>query len=1175
MQNFIHLRCHTNYSVGEGCLNISNIAKLCEKNNFPAIAMTDTGNMFAAREFSYKLSGVGIQPIIGFQLETFINHNNKKIEGNLVFLAKNEQGYKNLLKIHDKAYQYKSEHNLDKVIIPLETILQYSSDVVCLSGGFDGFLANCINENAQDDVIEKLKEAYKSDLYIELNRFFEKADKDLEPKFLNLAKIHNIPIVATNNVVFGLKEEYESADILCCIGQGVTQREKNRKIAIIEAYFKSADQMVELFKDLPEAIENTVNIAKKCCFFVEKQPLSLPQFSEDEVNLIIAESNEGLQFRLNHEVYPRHKLEGSTQSEEEIAKEYQARLDFELDVIVKMGFCGYFLIVSDFIKWSKDHDIPVGPGRGSGAGSLVAWCLKITDVDPIQFSLLFERFLNPERISMPDFDIDFCQDGRDRVIQYVRDKYGEDKVSHIITFGTLQTKAAIKDVGRVMGMPYGEVDGITKKIPHSAPSNPMTITRLLTEPGAVLDEINDKEHIKHLFDIALKLEGLYRNISTHAAGVVISRDPLNEVAPLFYDAGSTLPSVGFSMKYIEDVGLVKFDFLALKTLTIINNAVKLIKKQTGDDLDMLIIPYKDEGIKNLLSSGETLGVFQLESRGMTEVIKQLRPDRIEDIIAIISLYRPGPMENIPLYIGNKNDAENLEYQHHKMEPILKETFGIMIYQEQVMQVAQVIGGYTLGGADILRRAMGKKDPVEMEKQRKIFCDGALANNDDVSEQLAGEIFDQMEKFAGYGFNKSHATAYALISWQTAYLKAYYPAEFLAASMSADIGANNKEQEKFLEYIEEAKRCNIPILPPSLNHPSTNFEIEIDEHGKKAIRYSLLSLKGVGEGFVLELIKQIKENGKFKSLEDFLSRVDSKLLNKKPLESMTKAGAMSEVHANRKELIENLEYLLSYNSNVFEDKNSNQISLFDEVADTNKNTLNLSKCADWTDQEKRVEELDVLGYFLSGHPLVEYDDILRAQKVKNYTELVENQLSNAFLAGYLMKIKVSKSKNGSTFGNLTFYDRSSVFSIVLFGDNFNKYKDKLEQGKNYIIKVATKVDGDDFRVFIESIAELNHSYKVAKEGNSNGGGEKREVYVPKTSNLAKSSNVHLTITLDSLKGLESLEGLIKNKVASDTALLKIYNGREYLVFHVQGVMIMQSMVEETKKMPHVVDIKNSY
>jgi DNA polymerase-3 subunit alpha len=1144
----------------EGCLDISTIAELCGKYNFPAIAMTDTNNMFGSREFSYKLSGYGIQPILGIQINTFITRNNKNIEGDLVLLAKNENGYKNLLKIHDKSYQYKSHNNLAKVSIDLETILKYSKDTICLSGGMGGFLANILTEgdDVAEEIIEQLKNSYNEDFYIELNRFFSPKDKEEEPKFLKLAKDYNIPIVATNNISFSDKEDYEAADVILCIGQSVTQNFKDRKKVVEEAYFKSAEEMCELFKDLPEAIENTVNIAKKCCFFVEKQPLTLPQFSEDEINLIIAEAKEGLKWRLEKEVYPRHTLENIGTPKEEIKATYEDRLNFELDVIVKMGFAGYFLIVSDFIKYSKSQDIPVGPGRGSGAGSLVAWCLKITDVDPIQFSLLFERFLNPERISMPDFDIDFCQDRRDEVIEYVRNKYGEDKVAHIITFGTLQAKAAIKDVGRVMGLAYSKVDDLTKKIPYSPPSNPTNLQKIKAEP-VIKAEIDKEDDIKRLFEIATKLEGLYRNTSTHAAGVVISKQPLNEVVPLYYDTDSSLPSVGFSMKYIEDVGLVKFDFLALKTLTVINNTVKLIKKQNNIDLDILNIPYKDDKIESLFLSGETLGVFQMESRGMTEVIKQFKPDRIEDIIAIIALYRPGPMENIPLYISNKNNINNLAYQHPKMQPILKETYGIMIYQEQVMQVAQVVGGYTLGSADILRRAMGKKDPVEMEKQRKVFIDGAIANNEDVNEKLAGEIFDQMEKFAGYGFNKSHATAYALLSWQTAYLKAYYGAEFLAASMTADIGSTNKDQEKFLEYIEEAKKNDIPILPPSLNHPSVNFEIE-DYNGKKAIRYSLLALKGVGEAFVNAVMLEVKKNGKFTSLEDFLSRVDSKVVNKKSLEALIKSGGLSDLHNNRKELMENLETLISFNNNVFSDKNSNQINLFDEVADTNKNILNLTSHADWSDQEKRAEELEVLGYFLSGHPLSEYEDILTKQQVVSYRDLLENQYEEAFLSGYLMKVKVSKSKVGTSFAGLSFYDKSSVFNIPLFGKSFDKFKDILNEGRNYIIKVDTKSDGEEFRVFIKDIKELSHSYKTMK--------------IDSNANKKQAQAVNLIITLDSYLGLANLGDLIINKDGSDSCLIRILSEGKYLVFSLKNVMIFSQQVENTKLKEHVLEITST-
>ncbi|MCL2567255.1 MAG: DNA polymerase III subunit alpha [Alphaproteobacteria bacterium] len=1160
MQKFIHLRCHTNYSVLEGCLDIAAIADLCVKNNFPAIAMTDTNNMFGAREFSYKLHSAGIQPILGLQIDTVFIKDNKNIKGELVLLAKNENGYKNLLKIHDKVYKDKAQ-NLG-ICVSLETILEYSADTVCLSGGMNGLLAAAFADGVSEEIAEKLKNSFGGDFYIELNRFFKPKDMEFEPKFLELAKKHNIPIVATNNIAFAVREDFEAADVLLCIGQSVVQTESNRKVAIDEAYFKSAIEMCELFKDLPEAIENTLNIAKKCCFFVEKQDLSLPQFSENEINLITSEANAGLQWRLSKEVYPRYKLESNATeldnaTKEEIRAVYQARLDFELGVIIKMGFAGYFLIVSDFIKYSKDNDIPVGPGRGSGAGSLVAWCLKITDVDPIQFSLLFERFLNPDRISMPDFDIDFCTDRRDEVVAYVQQKYGEKNVAHIITFGTLQTKAAIKDVGRVMGLPYSKVDGLTKKIPYSPPSNPINLQKVIAEP-AIKADINSDDDIKRLFEIAVKLEGLYRNTSTHAAGVVISQKPLSEVVPLYYDEDSPLPSVGFSMKYIEDVGLVKFDFLALKTLTVINNAVKLIKKYDGVDLDILNIPYKDKKIEEMFLSGETLGVFQMESRGMTDVIRQFKPDRIEDVIAIIALYRPGPMDNIPLYINNKNNIHALTYQHHKIEPILKETYGVMVYQEQVMQVAQVIGGYTLGAADILRRAMGKKDPVEMEKQRNVFIDGAIANNNDVNAKLAGEIFDQMEKFAGYGFNKSHATAYALLSWQTAYLKTYYGAEFLAASMTADIGSATN-QEKFVEYIEEAKNNNIPIMPPSLNYPATDFAIEMQEDGRKAIRYSLLAIKGIGEAFVNALAAEINKNGKFTSLENFLQRVDAKLLNKKSLESLIKSGSLDDLHSNRKELAENLETLLSFNSNAFNDKNSNQINLFDAAADANKDVLHLAPHADWSDQEKRAGELEILGYFLSGHPLGEFEEILTKQQVIDYRDLLEYRYEKAYLAGYLMKVKISKSKNGSSFASLSFYDKSSVFNLPLFGDSFNKYRNLLVEGKNFVIKVGTKIDGDDFRIFVESMELLNHSYKFKKAIDYS------------NKKAAPAAKVNLSITLNSSQGLESLSDLIINKEGVDECVIRILNGEGYLVFSLKNIMIMESRIEDTKLKPYVSQI----
>ena len=1153
MYNFVHLRCRTNYSISEGSMSIYDIIDSCNKLNYPAVAITDTRNLFGAREFSSKLSSNGMQPIIGMQLEVYYTTtSNHKVGGIVVLLVKNIDGYTNLLKLHDISYNNKVKHNLINPAVSLDELLSYSENLICLSGGTSGFLSKIIL-NSQDIafIINQFKDKFKDSFYIELNRHYSKEDAEIEVQFLSIAQDYNIPIVATNDVFFQNQADYEANDILLCIGQGVPQKETDRNHANQEAYFKSATQMNELFKDLPEALENTIKIAKQCLFFVEKQELSLPSFATNEDELIIKESEEGLTQRLINEVYPRMEADNS---KEEIDLLYKDRLKFELDVIIKMGFCGYFLIVSDFIKWSKTHNIPVGPGRGSGAGSLVAWCLFITDVDPIQFSLLFERFLNPERISMPDFDIDFCQDGRDKVIEYVSEKYHKTNVAHIITFGTLQAKAAIKDVGRAMSLPYLEINTLSKKIPFSAPSNPITISRLLSEEGDVKEEIKNKPEIKKLFDLAKKVEGLYRNISTHAAGVVISKKPLNEVVPLYYDETTHFPSVGFSMKYIEDVGLVKFDFLSLGTLTIIKMATETLKNTENISLNILQIPYKDQKISELLSQGNTLGVFQLESRGMTEVIKQLKPDTIEDIIAIISLYRPGPMENIPTYINRKHGKEKIEYLHEKMQATLDETFGIMIYQEQVMQIAQIVAGYTLGGADILRRAMGKKDPVEMEKQKSIFIDGAK-NYNNIPEELSGKIFEQMEKFAGYGFNKSHATAYALISWQTAYLKAYYPAEFLSASMSADINSNNKELSRFLEFLEEAKKFNIELLPPSVNSPAEKFTIEKDANNNKSIRYCLLALKGVGHNIVQFLMKEIKAKGKFISLENFLSRIEPTLLNKRCLESFIKSGALDDLCDNRKQLIDNMEMLLNYNSSCFQDDNANQIGLFADIDSNTPIPLNMKPSTDYSKIEKMSDELEVIGCFLSGHPLNEYSDTInRLEVIKTYNDIVDQKLPSAYLTAYLMKIKVSKSKNGSIFANLSLYDKSSVFSLVLFGDNYKKFMDKLQEGAIYIIKTNMKIDGEDIKLFVEHIDVLTNDYKIPKNN--------------KKQQEDKNKPVNMEFILQNAPDIHSLKELIIKDSGKDNLIIKIFNGNNFSVFTLENIMITSNIPEHIKNNPNI-------
>ncbi|XWO13459.1 DNA polymerase III subunit alpha [Candidatus Hepatincola sp. Pdp] len=1167
MKQFIHLRCHTNYSVGEGLLNISRLLDSCIEHNFPAIAVTDTGNMFGVREFSNKMISKGVQPIIGFQI--LVEYEN--FQGNFVLLAKDLNGYKNLLKLHKHAYKNKVSQKLDFPTISFQELLEHISNLVVLTGGIDGVLARILQANAKDKaelMLDLLVQRIGSDLYIELNRFFTPEDRELEDSFLKLALKKQIPIVATNNVTFLEKEDFEVADILLCIGQGVQQKEDRRKKALEHSYLKSSEEMIELFKDLPEAIENTVNIAQKCCFFINKQPLSLPQFSNNEEEFIIQEANAGLQQRLQSEVYPH--IEES--KKDETAKYYQERLDFELSIINNMGFCGYFLIVSDFIKWAKSHDIPVGPGRGSGAGSLVAWCLLITDVNPIKFNLIFERFLNPERISMPDFDIDFCHDHRDEVIDYVKDRYGIDKVAHIITFGTLQAKAAIKDVGRTMGLRYSEVDQLTKKIPYSPPSVPLNLAKILKENAPLQQEMKEKEHINKLFQVALKLEGMYRNISTHAAGVVISKQPLDEVVPLFYDSEDGIGSVGFSMKYIEDVGLVKFDFLALKALTIIKDALKTVEESETITIDLLNISYEDSKILELFIKGETLGVFQLESRGMTDVTKQLKPDHFEDIIAIIALYRPGPMDNIPLYLNNKK-AKKIECLHPKMEDILRETYGIMIYQEQVMQVAQVIAGYTLGGADILRRAMGKKDPVEMQKQRVIFIAGAKQHND-IEANLAGQIFDLIEKFAGYGFNKSHAVAYALISWQAAYLKAYYPTEFLASSMSADMRSNNKSSERFLEFIEEAKHYNIKLLTPSVNCPAVKFAIELDENGNKAIRYSLLALKGVGEPLVHALVNSVSKNGKFTSIENFLERIEPKYINKKQLEALIKSGAFDSVYTNRNTLFQNIEAMISFNNNVFEDKTSNQINLFD--VQENKNLLTLVPYEDWDTVTKSENELEIANYFLSSHPLSEFNDILIAQKVDSYKSILNSKKNKAFTAGYLMKISSSKSKSGNLFANLTFYDHSSIFTISLFGKAYEKYIGQIKEHKCYVVKTVTKRDENDTRLFIDSIEELTENYKIKnlgrykQEEGANLNNTKTNTAINNLANVnqADPNVTNIELILEEIKYLDYLKN-IHIPTGNTNLHLYVKHDNNYLKYFIENIELPANIIQELSQKQGIV------
>lgn len=837
---YIALRNHTTFSLCKGAIKIQDLINKAKSLNMPALGIADCRNLFGALEFSLACKKSGIQPIlasevlINFQTNKSKNLSNQDHENLLVkipLIAKNEEGYKNLMYL--VSHSYLNRQNASTQHITFDLLKEKSQGLIFLSGFDDGLISKMLGfdqEKDLEEIIKTLKNIFAEDFYIEISRHFQnESEKKLEEKSIELAYKHNIALVATNDVYFIEKEMHEAQDILTCIGEGRFFLEQNRKKNSAEQYFKSPEEMQKLFSDIPEAIENTVNIAKKCHAMAYERPPTLPKFSDeknfDEKEELKKQSHLGLEERLKRKF---ELEETSPEQQEQINKEYFARLDYELGIINRMNFSGYFLIVSDFIKWSKHNDIPVGPGRGSGAGSIVAWSLQITDLDPIRFGLLFERFLNPERVSMPDFDIDFCQARRDEVIEYVRHKYDQKddtknavekiNVAQIITFGKLQARAVLKDVGRVLQMPYNQVDRICKLIPFNA-IEAVTLEKAIEMDKDLQEAIKQDPQITKLVDIALKLEGLNRHSSTHAAGVVIGDKPLTEICALYQDDKGEMAAVGYSMKYAESAGLVKFDFLGLKTLTTISDTIKLVKKNRGIDIDITNIKLDDKKTFEMLGKGDSIGVFQIESSGMRSVLRQMKADKIEDIIALISLYRPGPMDNIPTYIKRKHGEEVINYPHPLLEPTLKETYGVIVYQEQVMEIAKVLAGYSLGAADLLRRAMGKKIKEEMDAQRKIFTDGAVKNGVDAKQ--AGEIFDLVDKFAGYGFNKSHAAAYAFISYQTAYLKAHYLVEFLTASINLEID----NAAKINIFLQVAKSHGIKILPPNINESEAYFSIE--------------------------------------------------------------------------------------------------------------------------------------------------------------------------------------------------------------------------------------------------------------------------------------------------------------------------------------------------------------
>jgi DNA polymerase-3 subunit alpha len=1077
LADFIHLKVRSAYSLTEGANKVDKIVGLAKENAMPAVAVTDRNNLFGALEFSQYAAKAGIQPIVGVDLAI-----RREEEGGmaqtgklpsvdwLTLLAQNEQGYINLMRLVSRAHlDFKVAST---AALPFDELVGHTEGLLAFTGSTSSALGRLLGAGqgpAAQHQLDRLAKLFDGRLYLEIQRHGEDNERRIEEPLITLAYDKGLPIIGTNDVHFPKAAMYEAHDVLLCIEQGAHIEDPNRRRLTPEHYFKSAEQMRAVFADLPEACDNTLAIARRCAYMPEPRKPILPSYTK------LSGRSEGEALREMARTGLEELRDIGRLAADIDFKKYEERLAYELDMIEKMGFAGYFLIVADFIQWAKDHDVPVGPGRGSGAGSLVAWSLKITDLDPLRWGLLFERFLNPERVSMPDFDIDFCQDKRDQVIRYVRDEYGHDRVAAIITFGKLQARAVLRDVGRVLGMPYGQVDRICKLVPNN-PANPVTLAKALETEQLLKDQYEADEEIKRLIDLALQLEGLYRNASTHAAGVVIGDRPLDKLVPLFRDTDNrdSLPATQFNMKWVEPAGLVKFDFLGLKTLTVIEKACDLIGR---DKINIAKLPLDDRKTFGVLARGDGSGVFQLEGNGMRDVLRKMKPDRFEDIIAVVALYRPGPMENIPSYIKRKHGEEVPDYLDPMLEGILKETYGIMIYQEQVMQIAQVLSGYTLGGADLLRRAMGKKIKSEMDAQRATFVEGAEKNG--VKGDKASSIFDQVEKFAGYGFNKSHAAAYALVCYQTAYLKANHPVEFFAATMTLDMG----NADKLNGYRRDLEKIGVEVLPPDVTRSTDEFTVELLPNGKKAIRYALAAIKGVGRDAMVRLAAEREENGPFKNLFDLAERLDHKVLNKRLVESLVKAGAFDSLNKNRAQTFGAIEALLRHSVATHESRVSSQNSLFGD--DTAQRRPQLPKVPDWAPMERLQNEFGAIGFYLSSHPLAQYEVSLKRLGVTRAADLpallqrgVPGRIK---LAGTVIDRMERTSAKGNRFAFVSCSDQSGAFELMVFSEVLSSKRPLLEPGQAVLISADGRLDGEQVKLLAQQVEKLEDAVAHAAAG----------------------------------------------------------------------------------------------
>ena len=1122
-KNFNNIKVHSQYSICEGAIKIDELADFCKAKKIKTLGLADSYNLCGALEFSEKLSKVGTHPIIGTQ----INLNSSNVLGKITLYATSEKGYKNLTKLSSLSYLKKNE-TTDPACF-LEDLINNNEDLIILSGNYTNFFGKLFNMNKVKDIekiLNSLKSHFKDRIYIEIQRHNEDQEKNFENYFLYVSKKLNLPLIATQEVFYLNKDMYEAHDALVCIGEKNFIDDKNRFRYNNQHFFKTNDDLKKLYTDIPEALENNYNFHLRFNFKPKKSKPILPSIANNQSNSPEEElshlAHKGLKNRIENFILKKE----TNKTKKQIIDAYEDRLSHEINIINSMNYASYFLIVSDYIKWAKKNSIPVGPGRGSGAGSLVAYCLDITDLDPIEFDLIFERFLNPDRISMPDFDIDFCEEKRDQVFEYLKSKY-KNGVAHIITFGKLKARMALRDVGRVLGLSYGHVDRICKMVPFD-PSRPLTLQESIDREPRFKEEIKNNIKVKKLLDLSLKLEGLNRNMATHAAGVVIAGDKLAEQFPLYIDHNSnlTLPSTQYDMYSSENAGLVKFDLLGLKTLTVIDKTVKRLKSKKID-LDITKINQNDQKIFSLLSTGETTGLFQLESAGMREAITQMKPNKFDDIIALVALYRPGPMSNIPIYNDCKNGIKEPDYIHPTLKEILKPTYGIIIYQEQVMQIAQILAGFTAGEADILRRAMGKKKKAELDKQKERFISGAIKNG--IAKDVANFVFTKIEPFAQYGFNKSHAAAYALIAYQTAYLKTYYKEDFIAATMSTEL----TNTSKLREFVEELKKLNIEIIKPSINKCFSDFRA-ID--GK--LVYGLGAIKNVGFEAITNIVKERQVNGVFKSFTDFIQRVNAKDVNKLQLEGLVKAGVFDEFNKDRNKILTSIPKIIQTIKNINDDKDNNQSNLFNDQ-ENDFEEFNYLPSNPWSQKELLAEEFKSIGFYLTNHPLNEFEEIFKQLNISSYNEFYNHDSSESLVAGTIMSIQEKKSAKGTPYAIVKFSDKKSEFELFLFSEILVSNRDKLKESESFVLTLQKdKIMGDNSkkRVNVKKILNLDEVIK--------------KPYSKVTIELKNNYNLQEIKELLSKKGETEINLIVKDK--NKQALYLLQETRKFDLNHLKAL-----------------------